>query len=249
MEQRHRALIVGGANGIGLAMAVLMAGDDNTEVVHIVDKADVQAAHLLPKMQVHHFDVTNPDYCFFDRFADIDTLMITAGFGRLALFSDTPEELITSSFAVNTIPAMRLIHRFYSRLQSSEPFRCGVMVSIAGYMSSPFFSVYAATKAALRIFIESVNVELEQAGTANRILNVSPGNISGTSFDGAATVVSAVEPLAREVISHLDAHDDLFIPQYDEVYRTVLERAHADFRAEGRHSYEYKLERLKHSNK
>ena len=48
------------------------------------------------------------------------------------------------------------------------------MVSIAGFMSSPFFSVYGATKAALKIFIESVNVELERADSPNRLLMSRP---------------------------------------------------------------------------
>lgn len=56
---------------------------------------------------------------------------------------------------------MRLIKRFYDKydkLEGETDFYCGVMDSISGWMSSPFFSVYGATKAALKIFIESVNV-------------------------------------------------------------------------------------------
>ena len=115
------------------------------------------------------------------------------------------------------------------------------MVSIAGFMSSPFLSVYAATKAALKVFIESVNVELIKAGSSNRILNVSPGSIPGTRFDGGTTTdLTLTEPLARDIIHHLDQKDDLFIPKYDEVFRHVLDRYHSDFRAEGLHSYDYK---------
>ena len=55
------------------------------------------------------------------------------------------------------------------KLEVANDFYCGVMVSIAGFMSSPFFSLYGATKAALKVFIESVNVELEKAGSPNRI--------------------------------------------------------------------------------
>lgn len=47
--------------------------------------------------------------------------------------------------------------------------------------------------------------------------------------------------LAKEIIDHLQAKDDLFIPLYEEVFRTVLERYHADFRKEGAHSYDYKI--------
>ena len=114
------------------------------------------------------------------------------------------------------------------------------MVSIAGFMSSPFFSLYGATKAALKIFIESVNVELEKAGTTNRILNVSPGSIKGTSFNQGKTDLSMTSMLAQEIVMHLENKEDLFIPKYDEVFKEVLERYHADFRKEGLHSYEYK---------
>ena len=95
--------------------------------------------------------------------------------------------------------------------------------------------------AALKIFIESVNVELEKAASPNRILNVSPGSIKGTSFNNGKTDLSVTEGLAKDIITHLEAKDDLFIPQYDEIFRNVLERYHDDFREEGRHSYEYKL--------
>ena len=79
---------------------------------------------------------------------------------------------------------------------SHEAFYCGVMVSIAGFMSSPFFAVCGATKASLKIFIESVNVELEKSGTQNRILNVSPGFIAGTSFNNGKTDLTTTRPMA-----------------------------------------------------
>lgn len=236
----RRILVVGGAGGIGLAMATCWARRDDVERVYIVDKAPLMPQHRLPKMEAFQFDVTATDYSLFDRFADIDTLMITAGFGHMDLFRDVPDELISSYFQVNTLPTMRLAKRFYTKLEGQTPFHMGVMVSIAGFMSSPFLSVYAATKAALRIFIESVNVELEKAGTANRILNVAPGSFHGTGFHDGATDLAMITPLAQDIISHLEAGHDLFIPRYDEVFHTVLDRYHTDFRAEGRHSYEYK---------
>ena len=237
----RRALVVGGANGIGLSIALQLAVREDYEKVYVVDRARLDPVHVHPKVEAFEFDLTDDDYSFFDRFDDIDTLMITAGFGRLSLFKDITEDHIISSMNVNATAIMRLIHRFYDRISSEQDFYCGVMVSIAGFMSSPFFSVYGASKAALKIFIESVNVELEMAGYTNRILNVSPGSIKGTSFNAGQTDLSMTESLAKEIISHLEAKDDLFIPQYEEIFRTVLQRYHDDFRAEGRHSYEYKL--------
>ena len=237
----RKALVVGGANGIGLSIAVSLASRDDFEKVCIVDRAMPADDVMHPKFECHQFDLMSEDYSIFERFTDVDTLMITAGFGKLALFKDLSEGYIINSMAVNSTAVMRIIHKFYDRLESQQDFYCGVMVSIAGFMSSPFFSVYGASKAALKIFIESVNVELEKAGTTNRILNVSPGSIKGTSFNSGVTDLSVTASLASEIITHLEAKDDLFIPQYEEIFKTVLARYNADFREEGRHSYDYKL--------
>lgn len=235
-----RILIVGGANGIGLAIATEMANRKECEKVYIVDKAQIEKEYIHTKFESYQFDLLSDDYSFFEQFSDIDSLIITAGFGKLSLFKDIPESYIKSSFAVNSVAPIRVIHHFMDKLQGTEDFYCGVMVSIAGFMSSPFFAVYGATKAALKIFIESVNVELEKNGSSNRILNVSPGSLKGTSFTAGKTDLSVTAPMANAIIEHLEAKDDLFIPQYDEIFKNVLMRYHNDFRAEGIHSYEYK---------
>lgn len=236
-----KILVVGGANGIGLSMAHILAKRPETEKVYVVDKAELKEEYRHENMESLQFDLTGNDYSVFDRFNDIDGLIITAGFGRLALFKDIPEEMIATYFNVNTIPVIRIIKHFYDKLSSNDDFYCGVMVSIAGFMSSPFFSLYGATKAALKIFIESVNVELAKSGTTNRILNVSPGSIKGTSFNQGATDLNVTAPLAEEILRNMEEKNDLFIPQYEEVFKNVLERYHTDFRKEGLHSYDYKV--------
>lgn len=236
------ALVVGGANGIGLAIATLLAEDEDFERVYIVDRAAVAEEFKHPKFHYYAFDLRSEDYSIFDTFTDVDTLMITSGFGRLSHFKDVEEQHIIDSFAVNSTAVIRIIRHFYERISAKENFYCGVMGSIAGFMSSPLFAVYGATKAALKIFIESVNVELEMAGTTNRILNISPGSIKGTAFYNGANDLSITRRLGSEILTHMWAKSDLFIPQYDEIFKTVLERYHNDFRAEGRHSYEYKMQ-------
>ena len=235
-----RILVVGGANGIGLAIAHELALRETTEKVYVVDKAPLKERYAHDKIESFLFDLTNKDYSFFDRFSDIDALMITAGFGKMSLFRDVPEQYIIDSFNVNAIPALRLIKRFYTKLESSDNFYCGVMDSIAGWMSSPFFAVYGATKAALKIFTESVNVELAKAGSPNVILNVSPGLIKGTCFYNGETDLEALHDLTQAILLHLEAKDDVFIPRYEEVFKEVLNRYHKDFRQEGLHSYEFK---------
>ena len=236
-----RVLVVGGANGIGLSIAKVLTAKYEIEKVYIVDKAELASEYQEDKIESYQFDLTSNDYSIFDRFNDINGLIITAGFGRLSLFKNIDESMIPLYFNVNTVAVIRVIKHFYDKMLHDEDFYCGVMVSIAGFMSSPFFSLYGASKAALKIFIESVNVELEKAGTSNRILNVSPGSIKGTSFNQGKTDLSITRSLAEQIIAHVESKDDLFIPQYEEVFKHVLARYHEDFRKEGLHSYEYKV--------
>ena len=237
-----KALIIGGASGIGLAIAKELSTNPDYSLIHIVDRQQPVVNLNSEKIKVHVFDLMGKDYSFFDKFLDVDFLMVTAGFGHLSLFENVSEEYIISSMEVNAIAPMRIIHHFYPKILNSQKFLCGIMVSIAGFLSSPFFSVYGASKAALKIFIESVNVELKKFGTSNRILNISPGSIVGTGFRQQETDLNLLSKLSKDIIDNLEKRNDLYIPLYDEIYHDVLERYHEDFRKEGDRSYDYKLQ-------
>lgn len=53
--------------------------------------------------------------------------------------------------------------------------------------------------------------------------------------------LSTLQELTNDILEHLAAKNDLFIPKYDEVFKEVLERYHADFRKEGAHIYDHKM--------
>jgi len=88
-----RVLIVGGAGGIGLAIATELSSRADVERVYIVDRQALPEEYTCDKFKSFTFDLMSEDYSFFDRFDDVDTLMITAGFGRLALFKDLDESI------------------------------------------------------------------------------------------------------------------------------------------------------------
>lgn len=237
-----KAIVVGGSSGIGLALALSLK--DYCEV-YIVDRQKfTPPREMLSGGTRYHavsFDLLSEDYSLFEQFADADTLIITAGVGRLALFGDTREEEIDRSFRVNTIGPMRIIRHFYRKISASDDdFYCVVMASISGHISSPFFSIYSATKAALHRFVESVNIELEKAGAKNRILEVSPGTIKGTNFYGGGNDLTQTLPLAGEILQRMYDRETLYIPQYDEVFGDVIARYRSDPHRFGLESYEYK---------
>ena len=125
---------------------------------------------------------------------------------------------------MNTIGAIRTIAAFYDKITSNEDFFCAVISSIAGFLPSPLFSVYGASKAALTKFVESVNIELEKTKRINRILNVTPGRLEGTEFYGAETDVEATRLLAETIIDEMFLSSTLYIPDYETVYKNVLAR-------------------------
>ena len=242
--QNDAAVVVGGTSGIGLAAArtLLERGYD----VFIIGRHAPESTQLPGgRYTFLQTDLRNYDDELFDRLSknpNVKVLLLTAGFGRVTDFENLHPSEIKALFEVNTVSTLRIIRKFYDRLLSPERLYCGVVSSIAGLVSSPMFSVYSATKAALCRFIESVNIELEERGTGNRILNIAPGSVPGTRFNGGENDLDLIRPIGIQIIEHLLQGDVLFIPHYEDIYKGVLERYHADAHAYGLESYRYKKE-------
>lgn len=233
-----KSLVIGGSNGIGLAITLEL--QKKGHFVHVVDKESNKLLETLDNISFRQVNLLSSNMSFLESYHDIDTLVITAGFGRIASFDDLLEPEIQNSFQVNSISVIKTLHYFFPRMKQKESFHCAVMGSIAGLISSPLFATYGATKAAVCNAIESLNIELEMAGTQNRILNVSPGSIKGTKFNGGDNDLSKTEALAKAIIDKMEGKETIFIPQYDEIYRDVLERYHQNPHQFGLDSYQYK---------
>lgn len=237
---RKIALVLGGANGLGAAL-VEKLNQENYEKIYIVDRCEPEIAPENSKFI--RFNLISDDFEALEEInlEEIDTLIITAGVGRLDYFQNLTKTEIDNSFKINAIAVIDFIKLFYNKINSENEFHCAVISSIAGMVSSPLYSVYSATKAAVSRFIESINAELSGQGIKNRILSVAPGSIKGTKFHGGNTNdLSAIAPLAEEIFDNMMARKTLFIPN-GEVYNGVLERYKADPEAFGLQSYEYKM--------
>lgn len=233
------ALIIGGASGIGLAMAIELA--QICQSVKIVDRRNPQNA-LPPNISYIESDLLTTDFHWLRECKETDVLFYSAGFGRVAPFESLHEKEIENSFVVNTISAFKILNYFMPKLKSGTPFFCGVMTSIAGRIASPLFSVYSATKASLFRGIEAINTELKMSGSANRILEISPGSIKGTSFNGGATEVAKVKELSISIIQAMKKHQELLIPEYDNIFRGVIERYIENPSLFAEDSYKYKID-------
>lgn len=243
-----KALVVGGSNGIGLAIALELLRQGAK--VTVVDRVapDAAACAMADSLSFRQENLLNDDFSFLEEYKDIDMLMITAGFGRVAKFETIVPAEIGNSFQVNTVSLFKIIRFYYDRMLGDDDFYCGVMGSIAGLVSSPLFALYGATKAAVCNGVESLNVELEKAGSKNRILNVSPGSIKGTRFNGGSNDLNETELLACEIVGRIIRRETLFIPKYEETFKGVIDSYREAPHAYGLHSYEYKCQSGRFNN-
>lgn len=250
-----KALIVGGNSGIGLAMALNLL-ERGYEFVYIVGKAAPRMGDIPASLKqlfnqrtsFQRIDLTQDRMDILDDITDIDTLLITAGFGRVASFEElTPIEL-EKLVKCNMLAPMQVIQKYYHKIRNDENFYCAVMGSIAGHVASPLFSVYGASKFGLCSFVENLNVELCHDGYKNRILDVSPGSLKGTNFGGKGNDLGQVMPVAEEILNRMYSREMLYIPQYDEIFKGVLDRYGKDPIQYGLESYDYKIKNGRVSN-
>lgn len=250
-----KALIVGGSSGIGLAISLNLIDRGVKELV-ILDRKPInikdapQKYHqfLNEKVVFVEQNLICPDLSVLDYFSDIDFLIITAGFGRVALFENLSEIEIRNLIRVNYEAGISIIKKYYDNISGLKPFYTAIMVSICGRIVSPFFSVYGSAKAGLRFFIENINCELANNGCNNRILEVSPGSIKGTAFSGGENDIVALQKLADEIVEKMICRETLFIPG-KEIYGEIIERYKKDGEQFGKESFEYKLKSGRISNK
>ena len=237
-----KAVIVGGSNGIGLALSRIFI--KRGYYVEICDRIAPADNVLEPDRYRYHycdlFDFDEDLFCTLAADQNIELLMITAGIGRVADFQFYHIAEIDKMLTVDTVSVIKILRVFYDRILGDDVFYSGVMGSISGWISSPRTAVYAAAKAGIVRFIESVNIELEVYGSTNRILDVSPASFKGSRFYGGENDLDVLDPLGKEIAEHLFNRDTCFIPQYEKTFRVVLTRYHNDPHEYGLHSFEYK---------
>ncbi len=246
-----KAVVLGGSNGIGLAIALNLI--ERGYSIYIVDRSEPDSKYFTEKnIEYIKCDLKDFNIEIFEKIAqdqEIELLMITAGYGRVSRFENIDVTEIKNQMQVNATSIMEIIRSFYERILSDNKFYTGVMVSIAGRISSPLFSTYSASKAALTKFIEALNIELEKGDTDNRILEVSPGSLKGTRFNGGKNDISQTSEIANSIVEKMLNRETLFIPEYEEIYKNVINRYQNDSRKFGLESYDYKVSKNREDNK
>jgi short-subunit dehydrogenase len=181
-------LITGASSGIGAATVRAFAQADAKLILvaRRQEKLEALAQQLESESLVLPADVSQLDALpsivekSLDRFGHIDVLFNNAGFGRINWLERLTPAEIDQQVRVNLIGAMALTHQVLPHMLARQRGHIINMASLAGLIGTPMYSVYAATKFALRGFSEALRREVEPFGI--KVSVISPGGVGATEF-------------------------------------------------------------------
>jgi NAD(P)-dependent dehydrogenase (short-subunit alcohol dehydrogenase family) len=180
------ALVTGGTTGIGLATAQEFYKRDYGVLVTGNNPQTIAAARELlpPDVVVLQADSSNVQSAadiaaeLQTRFGRVDAIVLNAGSGRMLPIEAVDEVAFDEHFAVNVKGHFFTLQKTLPLVQSG-----GSVIftaSVGSHVGSPNFSVYTATKGALRAMVRSLATELAPRGI--RVNSVSPGPVDNAAF-------------------------------------------------------------------
>jgi len=175
------ALVTGGTSGLGLATAkrfiaegaeVVVTGRRATELDAAVK--ELGASALGVRGDVSHLDDLDRLYATIrERYGRLDVLFANAGGGAFVPLGEITEAHFDKYFGINVKGTLFTVQKALPLMAAGGSVVLnGSMVSVQGV---PGFTVYAATKAALRSFARTWAVDLK--GKNIRVNVVSPGTV------------------------------------------------------------------------
>jgi short-subunit dehydrogenase len=182
-----RALVTGASAGIGRAIAKKLA-DEGTELVLVArdgERLEQLAATLPVRVEVLRADLTDPaDLAVVaERVgaeeAPVDLLVNNAGFGTHGRFHELELAPELRQIDLNVVALVRLCHAAAGRMAAAGSGTILNISSIAGASPGASLATYAATKAFVTSFTDSLHEELQPHGV--RVCAVLPG-LTRTEF-------------------------------------------------------------------
>jgi NAD(P)-dependent dehydrogenase (short-subunit alcohol dehydrogenase family) len=181
------ALVTGGTSGIGLATAKLFA--DEGAFVFITGRRQAELEKALAEIGKAARGVQGDiaSLADLDRLFEeiekakgrLDILFANAGLGEFAPLGSITEAHFEKTFGVNVRGTLFTVQKALPLM--GEGSTIVLNASIAGIKGIPAFSVYAATKAAIRSFARGWSVDLRDRKI--RVNVVSPGTVPTPAYD------------------------------------------------------------------
>lgn len=130
----------------------------------------------------------------------LDVLINNAGLGIIGALEETPDEMIEQVFNTNVYGLLRMCRAALPAMRLQGHGLIINVASIAGRMGLPFRGIYSASKAAVEILTETLNIELKPFGI--RACSILPGDVR-TNINAARLV--AMPPASSPYRSSVEA--------------------------------------------
>ena len=190
---KRTAVVVGGASGIGKAVAHALAIDSCRVIVadRNADGARSVATELGDPHSAATVEVTDEDSvrALFDQAGALDVVVNTAGYSSLGLITELPAEDFRSVVDVCLTGAFLVIKHAAPRLGKG-----GALVSISslnGRQPAAAMSAYCAAKAGLSMLTQVAALELAPLGI--RVNAVAPGFVHTPLTEPATHIPGVVD--------------------------------------------------------
>jgi NAD(P)-dependent dehydrogenase (short-subunit alcohol dehydrogenase family) len=231
------ALVTGGSSGIGLATALRLALEGATVILTGRRQAELDAAVRtigrgaagirgdIGKLE----DLDRLFATIKERHGRLDILFANAGSGHLLPLGAITEQHVDETFRVNVKGTLFTVQKALPLMPDGSAIV--INGSMAGSKGMPAFSVYAASKAALRSFARGWTVDLKARRI--RVNVVAPGTIMTPGYktggltdqqiEGFKAMASAAAPLGRTGTEDEVAKAVSFLASDDASYITGIE--------------------------
>jgi short-subunit dehydrogenase len=190
-------LITGASSGIGEAFARRLARDGHDLV--LVARGEEKLHELCDELMLKHkitahyiaIDLLKEaavETVFNDTLKhgfEVDCLINNAGFGSMGDFAELDRENELDIIRLNILALVSLTHCYLAAMRERKSGTIINVSSTAGFQPIPFFATYAATKAFVTSFTESIAEENRPFGI--RILALCPGTTK-TNFFAASKI-------------------------------------------------------------
>lgn len=196
-------LITGGSSGIGLATAKLFRDEGAQLAITGQDpdglaraREELGSETLIIRSNAGNLaEIESLMKQVDQHFKRLDVLFINAAVAKAAPIEQVSETQFDEIMGINCKGVFFTIQKALPLFGNSASII--VTTSITNQLGSPNFSVYGASKAALRSFVQSLSLEL--IGRGIRINAISPGPIATPMFERFGLPADMVQAIKSEI--------------------------------------------------
>jgi short-subunit dehydrogenase len=203
-------LITGASSGIGKSIGEFL----NEKGFKVYGTSRNPERYLDSKFELLSLDVRNQEsICIsieyiLKKSGKIDVVINNAGVGITGPIEEIPMQEIKNNFETNFFGPIGVIQAVLPQMRKQKSGLIINITSIAGYMGLPFRGIYSASKGALGLITESLNMEVKPFGI--NIANVAPGdfatNIASGRFHAPIIKGSDYEKTYGNNLKTMDEH-------------------------------------------